>query len=128
VHCGQALHADNTQFFRSAESKPHAEQHLFQLDTNDSGKSDTGFLAIAILTIVNIAVWFIWTQTTKNSFPGNQSLYKAMRIFSVLILMGQFIVSAIYTRKEVYKTIVIIIGLVCSAYYIYYLVEDFKRF
>jgi hypothetical protein len=128
VNCGQSLKPDNTQFFHSTESKPHPEQHLFQLDTHDTGKSDTGFLIIAILTIANLAVWFIWTQTAKNSFSGNQSLYKIIRIFSVLFLMGQFIVSAICTKKEVHRTIIIIIGLLCSAYYLYYLVEDLKKF
>jgi zinc-ribbon domain len=130
VNCGQSLSPSPPAFFQSGGNRPHPEQHLFETlpELKGTEKTDTGYFLITLLTMLNVAMWFIWSKSTANSITGHESFYKIIRILTVLFLMGQFIISFLFTKKEVYKIIIVIVGLACTAYYFYYLIEDLKRF
>jgi hypothetical protein len=128
VNCGQALTTDNQSFFQSSVNRPHPEQHIFDTpEVQRTERADSGFFIIALLMLLNIAIWFVWSWATGNRINGHESLYKIVRVFSVFILIAQFVTSFIFVKKEIYKTIIVIVGLLCAAYYIYYLIDDFKH-
>lgn len=130
ANCGQSFTTDANSFFQSGGNKPHPEQHLFETLPEPRGteKTDTGYLLITLITMLNVAMWFIWSKASANSITGHESLYKVIRVLTVLLLMGPFIISFLFTKKDTYKAIIVIVGLLCSAYYFYYLIEDLKRF
>jgi hypothetical protein len=129
MRCGQPLKQDNPIPVQTAENTYQPEQTVFQnqIKVQDSGKSDTGYFVITLLTMLNVAVWLAWALISKNLITGNETLYKVIRVLTILLLIGQFIVSLVFTKRQTYKIIIIIISLLCSAYYIYYLIEEFKR-
>lgn len=130
MHCGQLLKQDATTSVQSTENTPQPTQPIFQnqIKVTEGVKTDTGYIIIALLTLLNITAWFAWALVAKNSITDNEGLYKSIRVFTVLLLIGQFVISLIFAKRQTYKIIIAIIGLLCTAYYIYYLIDDFKRF
>ena len=116
MHCGQLL-------------KQESEQPIFQnqIKVTDRVNTDTGYLAIALLAMLHVAAWLAWTLTANYSLTGNETLYKSIRVFTVLLQVGQFIASLLFIKRLTYKIIVAIIALLCTAYYMYYLIDEFKR-
>lgn len=130
MHCGQLLKQDTPTPVQAAENISQPTQPIFQnqITVTGTARTDTGYLVITLLTLLNVAAWLAWTLTAHNSITGNEGLYKSIRVFTVLLLIGQFVVSLIFAKRQTYKIIIAIIGLLCTAYYIYYLIDDFKRF
>ncbi len=128
VNCGQPLTTDSRAFFHNAVNTPHPEQHIFDTpEVQRTEKTDTGYFIIAVLTAINVAGWLILSSTARNANASYLSFYKIIRVLSVLLLITQFIVSFFFTKKEIYKTVIVVLGLLCSAFYIYYLIDDLKR-
>ena len=105
MHCGQPLKQDNPTPVQTTENTYQPEQTVFQnqIKVQDSGKSDTGYFVITLLTMLNVAVWLAWALTSKNSITGNETLYKVIRVLTILLLIGQFIVSLVFTKRQTYK-------------------------
>jgi hypothetical protein len=130
MHCGQPLKQDAPTLVQATENISQTTQPIFQnqITVTEGARTDTGYFVIALLTLLNVSSWLAWTLTASNSITGNEALYKSIRVFTVLLLIGQFVVSLIFAKRQTYKIIIAIIGLLCTAYYIYYLIDDFKRF
>ena len=134
MHCGQTLKPDTSYTPQPIVDTPepklepqpltYSNQNAVQQKSN----SDNGYFIIAIMILLNVAVWFLWNLSSGSTITGNESLYKAIRSLSVLFAIAQFIIMLVYTKRQAFKVIIAIIGLLIAAYDIYYVVQDFKRF
>ena len=87
--------------------------------------TELGYLIIALIILINIFLWFIWGLIGPTG--DNLSFYKAARIFSTILIIGEFVVMFIFTKRQGYRVAIGIIGAIVLMYNLFYLIESLSN-
>jgi uncharacterized membrane protein YvbJ len=111
-HCGYDLNSSATDPNRTIFSTPQISN------------VDLGYLIISILILINVFMWLIWGFVARSIIDSDtQVLYKVVRVISIMLVIGQFVVMFVFSRRPAHKIIVAVIAAVVIIYDLYYLIE-----
>jgi hypothetical protein len=89
--------------------------------------TELGYLIIALIILINIFLWFIWGLIGAANAGDNLSFYKTARIFSTILIISEFVVMFIFTKRQGYRVAIGIIGAIVLMYNLFYLIESLSN-
>jgi zinc-ribbon domain len=135
THCGAPLPGAGQTASNRAEISPAAgnwQPGAAQFKTGGAESpfmnASMGFVIIAALFALNTLNWYIWEKTiAKGDFYKHFGQYKTTMVLSIVIIAAQFVTMFLFARKEIYKIIILITGLLILGYNIYSTSDTIRR-
>lgn len=118
-HCGHDL--------KISSADPNRTIFNTSRNIQTSSNTDLGYLIVAGLVLINVCMWIFWAVFAKSVINENTGLlYKVLRAFSVIFTIGQFVAMIIFSKRLVFRVIIIVIAAIVIIYDLYWLIESFK--
>ena len=107
----------------AAVENPHHTlfDNLYQVQAKPN--TELGYLIISILILINVFLWIAWGFLSGSIIQGNEVLFKGVRLLSVIFAISQFVVMFIFTKRQSYKIVISVVGVIVTLYDLYYLMQ-----
>jgi hypothetical protein len=129
-HCNQPNASENNfcsqcgQIMKQ-EAGIAAQQTIFTTHEKKSN-ADLGYMIVALLIFANVVLWLGWSLIGTRITDGNRAFYYMIRIISIGLAIGEFIVLFIFAKRAVYRIIIGIVGMLVALYNLFILIKTFK--
>lgn len=121
-HCGQQLKQDVSEVTQVNQQTIFASGASMQKQSN----TELGYLIIALLVLVNVIIWFVWSYVFRSVTSGNSFILYALRFITLALTIGQFVTMFIFSRRQAYRIVITIIGGIIIIYNIFIIIQTFN--